>query len=97
MQKCKELVGFSNEKELAFARYLNEHNIPVWIRQVIVPGITDDENDLLDLKTFLNSFIKSCIMFDLRLIYSIYLPLVYNIFIYNQEKKIKKLKTFFTF
>ena len=54
-QKCKELVGFSNEKELAFARYLNEHNIPVWIRQVIVPGITDDENDLLDLKAFLNS------------------------------------------
>ena len=54
-QKCKELVGFSNEKELAFARYLNEHNIPVWIRQVIVPGITDDENDLLDLKVFLNS------------------------------------------
>ena len=48
-QKCKELVGFSNEKELAFARYLNEHNIPVWIRQVIVPGITDDENDLLKL------------------------------------------------
>lgn len=54
-QKCKELVGFSNEKELDFARYLNEHNIPVWIRQVIVPGITDDENDLLDLKAFLNS------------------------------------------
>lgn len=54
-QKCKELVGFSNEKELAFARYLNEHNIPVWIRQVIVPGITDDENDLLDLKVFFNS------------------------------------------
>ncbi len=53
--KCKELVGFSNEKELAFARYLSDNNIPVWIRQVIVPGITDDEKDLLKLKSFINS------------------------------------------
>ena len=54
-EKCKELVGFSNERELAFARYLNEHSIPVWIRQVIVPGITDTEVDLLQLKEFLRS------------------------------------------
>ena len=54
-EKCKELVGFSNEKELAFAQYLNEHSIPVWIRQVIVPGITDNEEDLLQLKSFLHS------------------------------------------
>lgn len=53
--KCKELVGFSNEKELAFARYLNEKNIPVWIRQVLVPGITDAEEDLLKLKHFLQT------------------------------------------
>lgn len=53
--KCKDLVGFSNEKELAFARYLNDNNIPVWIRQVIVPGFTDNIDDLLKLKTFINS------------------------------------------
>ena len=53
--KCKDLVGFSNEKELAFARYLNDNNIPVWIRQVIVPGFTDKKDDLLKLKTFINS------------------------------------------
>lgn len=53
--KCKDLVGFSNKKELEFARYLNDNNIPVWIRQVIVPGITDDENDLKELKNFINS------------------------------------------
>ena len=53
--KCKDLVGFSNEKELAFARYLNDNNIPVWIRQVIVPGFTDNKDDLLKLKTFINS------------------------------------------
>ena len=27
----------------------------MWIRQVIVPGITDDEEDLLALKDFLSS------------------------------------------
>lgn len=54
-EKCKELVGVSNKKELAFAKYLSDNNIPVWIRQVIVPGITDNEEDLLELKEFINS------------------------------------------
>lgn len=54
-EKCKELVGFSNEKELAFAKYLSDNNKPMWIRQVLIPGITDDENDLLKLKDFINS------------------------------------------
>lgn len=54
-EKCKELVGFSNKKELEFARYLDSNNIPVWIRQVIVPGITDDKNDLIELKNFIKS------------------------------------------
>ena len=53
--KCKDLTGFSNEKELAFARYLSDNNIPVWIRQVIVPGVTDSKEDLLELKQFINS------------------------------------------
>lgn len=53
--KCKDLVGSSNEKELAFARYLSDNNIPVWIRQVIVPGFTDNKDDLLKLKAFVNS------------------------------------------
>ena len=53
--KCKELTSFSNEKELAFARYLSDHNIPIWIRQVIIPGITDSKDDLLELKQFIES------------------------------------------
>lgn len=53
--KCKDLVGSSNEKELAFARYLSDNNIPAWIRQVIVPGFTDNKDDLLKLKAFVNS------------------------------------------
>ena len=54
-EKCKELVGFSNKKELNFARYLSDNKIPVWIRQVIIPGITDNEDDLLKLKELINS------------------------------------------
>lgn len=54
-QKCKDLVGSSNEKELAFAKYLSDNNIPIWIRQVIIPGITDKKEDLLELKKFIGS------------------------------------------
>ncbi len=53
--RCKNLVGFGNEKELAFARYLSNNNIHMWIRQVLVPGYTDDEQDLLQLKDFIDS------------------------------------------
>ena len=53
--KCKELVGVSNEKELTFAKYLSENNKPMWIRQVLIPGITDNEEDLLNLKNFIDS------------------------------------------
>ncbi len=54
-KKCKELVGFSNENELEFAKYLSENNIKMWIRQVLVPGYTDDKKDLIKLKEFINS------------------------------------------
>lgn len=52
---CKELVGVSNKLELEFAKYLSEINKDVWIRQVLVPGITDHEEDLLKLKAFIES------------------------------------------
>ena len=53
--KSKDLVGFSNKKELEFAKYLSDNNIPLWIRQVVIPGITDDEKDLIELKNFIKS------------------------------------------
>ena len=53
--KSKELVGFSNEKELTFAKYLSENNIPIWIRQVIIPGVTDSKKDLMELKNFIST------------------------------------------
>lgn len=54
-EKCKQLVGFSNEKELEFARYLSDNGKSMWIRQVLIPGITDDKSDLLELKHFIKS------------------------------------------
>lgn len=54
-EKCKNLVGVSNKKELEFAKYLSENNIKIWIRQVLVPGYTDDEKDLLKLRDFLGT------------------------------------------
>ncbi len=53
--KCKELVGFSNELEIKFANYLSDNNIPMWIRQVLIPSLTDDKQDLLKLKNFIHS------------------------------------------
>lgn len=54
-EKSKDLVGFGNEKELTFARYLSDNNIDMWIRQVLIPGITDNEDDLYKLKDFVSS------------------------------------------
>lgn len=54
-EKCKDLVGFSNKKEFKFARYLSDNNIHMWIRQVLVPTLTDDEEDLKRLKEFISS------------------------------------------
>lgn len=52
---CKDLTGVSNKLELEFARYLSNINKDIWIRQVLVPGYTDNEDDLLKLKNFLHS------------------------------------------
>lgn len=54
-EKAIDLTGVSNKKELAFARYLSDINKPLWIRQVLVPEITDDEHDLLELKDFIST------------------------------------------
>lgn len=49
------LTGHGNENILAFARYLEEKKIPVWIRHVVVPGITDDPQLLTRLGEFLGT------------------------------------------
>lgn len=54
-EKCKDLVGFSNKLELDFAKYLSNNGIKMWIRQVLIPGYTDDKDDLIKLRDFIKS------------------------------------------
>ena len=49
----KTLTGHDNAHILAFARYLAQKKVPVWIRHVVVPGITDDPGQLTRLGTFI--------------------------------------------
>jgi len=51
----RRLTGHSNRNILAFAEYLRDIGIPVWIRHVVVPGITDDPEALFRLGVFLSS------------------------------------------
>ena len=57
-EKHKKLTGFSNKSVLECAEYLDEIKKPMWIRHVLVPGVTDSKEDLekrsdfvADLKT----------------------------------------------
>ena len=53
--KCKKLVGYTNEKELNFVKYLSDLGKHMWIRQVLIPGITDNKQDLIRLKEFIST------------------------------------------
>lgn len=45
-EKAKVLTKASNKNNMAFLKYLNQKQAKVWIRYVLVPSITDNENDL---------------------------------------------------
>lgn len=51
----KSLTGFTNENILTLAHFLSEKNIPVWIRHVLVPGVTDDIQDMMDMAAFIHT------------------------------------------
>ena len=53
--KHKELTAQENKGILAFAKYLEEKKIPLWVRHVVVPGISDDPKDLKDLGKFIGT------------------------------------------
>lgn len=45
-EEAKNLTGVGIEKTLKLARHLDERNIPIWLRHVLVPGVTDSEENL---------------------------------------------------
>ena len=51
--KHKVLTKHSNRNILDCARYLHEIHKPVWIRHVLIPGITDDDEYLSQLRDFI--------------------------------------------
>lgn len=54
-KKHIKLTGMANDHILEFARLLSERQIPVWIRHVLVPTISDDEQDLHELGDFIST------------------------------------------
>ena len=52
-QKHIQLTRVTNKYTLNFAKYLQRHNKPIWIRYVVVPGVTDDKEDVERLADFL--------------------------------------------
>lgn len=53
--KHRSLTGQSGSNILNMATYLSDHNKPMWIRHVLVPGLTDDEEGLIQLKQFIDT------------------------------------------
>ncbi len=51
----KKLTAHNNENIIEFAKYLDRNNVPVWIRHVVVPTITDNENYLFELGQFIGA------------------------------------------
>ena len=52
-EEHKKLTGHSNKKILAFAKYLSDKKIPIWVRHVVVPTITYNEKYLSELGEFM--------------------------------------------
>lgn len=53
--KHKELCGFKNSNILKMATWLSDNNHPMWLRHVLVPGVTDDPNGLAEMKKFIST------------------------------------------
>ena len=52
---CKELTGQSNRNTLEFAKFVSEKGKKLWIRQVLVPNLTDDEKSLQQTRAFIDT------------------------------------------
>jgi pyruvate formate lyase activating enzyme len=52
-EKYQELTGQALQPTLDFAQRLVRMNKKMWIRYVLVPGLTDDEGDILKLAEFI--------------------------------------------
>lgn len=51
----QKLTSQSNDRVHRFARYLSENSKPVWVRFVLVPGLTDSIDNLMRLGAFVET------------------------------------------
>ena len=53
--KHRLITGVGNERTLAFAKFLSDNGIKMWIRHVLVSSLTDKDEDLEKLSSFISS------------------------------------------
>ena len=54
-ERHRRLTGKDNANILAMARHVSDLGVPLWIRHVLVPGLTDDEDGLRRTADFIRS------------------------------------------
>lgn len=54
-QVYKDLTGVELDRTLVFAKHLEERGIPIWLRYVLVPNLTDNHEDIDQLAQFLST------------------------------------------
>ena len=54
-ERHRQLTGKDNANILAMARHISDLGIPLWVRHVLVPGLTDDEEGLRKTADFIRS------------------------------------------
>ena len=53
-EACQKLTGKSNANTLAFAKFVSAQKTKMWIRQVLLPGFTDDDESLARTRAFID-------------------------------------------
>jgi pyruvate formate lyase activating enzyme len=51
-ERHQHLTGMDSAPTLAFARRLADRKLPIWVRFVLVPGLTDDPENVAEIATF---------------------------------------------
>lgn len=89
-EEHKKLTGLPNTNILAFARYLSEKNIPMWVRHVVVPEITFNEKYLKELGAFIGT-LRNVKALDVLPYHDMAIPKYENLGIEYPLKDIKPL------
>ena len=58
-QQFEYISGCSQDTLLRVIELANKHNTPIWVRQVIVPGINDTEENIKALASFVKEHVKN--------------------------------------